>query len=313
MKKIIGVNTSHNASACLLENGIVKEYWDEDRLLNKKDWIPEISPPTKELFCLNKIFDDEVEMIAYACPEYTGSYKVPENVHKKYEFKPYFFDSKKHHLYHAICGFYFSPFKEATCIVIDGGGSEPYEPGYREIESIISINKNYYTELYKKLSIRNNLSVPYGAGQISDFFLRKKRDGCILDFTLEACGGLLYDMYSYRLGFFAKEGTAEVGKLMGLSSYLNKEKEHNLDKERVQLAAEVQEESLKRLCYLIKSAREVNKSKNIILSGGCALNCVNNFKVVKEFPELNFFVDPIPHDGGTAIGVAKYIYDYSQR
>jgi len=50
MKKIIGVNTSHNASACLLENGIVKEYWDEDRLLNKKDWIPEIFHRQKNYF-----------------------------------------------------------------------------------------------------------------------------------------------------------------------------------------------------------------------------------------------------------------------
>jgi len=38
------------------------------------------------------------------------------------------------------------------------------------------------------------------------------------------------------------------------------------------------------------------------------LNCSNNFKLVKHFPEYNFFVDPIPYDGGTAVGAA-YLYE----
>jgi len=76
------------------------------------------------------------------------------------------------------------------------------------------------------------------------------------------------------------------------------------------LADYIQSQHFKNLCELVKGCLELSKSKNIILSGGCALNCVNNFKLVKEFPDLNFFVDPIPGDEGTAIGVAKYINDY---
>ena len=53
-----------------------------------------------------------------------------------------------------------------------------------------------------------------------------------------------------------------------------------------------------------------NKSNNIVLSGGYFLNCSNNFKYVKKYPNINFFVDPIPHDGGTAIGATVYYDNY---
>ena len=67
-----------------------------------------------------------------------------------------------------------------------------------------------------------------------------------------------------------------------------------------------QEETLEEKINLIKKAKQYSNCKNIILSGGYHLNCSNNFKLVKHFPELNFFVDPIPYDGGTAVGVALY-------
>ena len=36
----------------------------------------------------------------------------------------------------------------------------------------------------------------------------------------------------------------------------------------------------------------------------------NNFKLVKHFAGLNFFVDPIPYDGGTAVGAAYYCSNF---
>ena len=47
------------------------------------------------------------------------------------------------------------------------------------------------------------------------------------------------------------------------------------------------------------------------MSGGYFLNCSNNFKYVEKYPDLNFFIDPIPHDAGTAIGAAIYYDRYS--
>ena len=48
--------------------------------------------------------------------------------------------------------------------------------------------------------------------------------------------------------------------------------------------------------------------KNIVISGGYGLNCVANYYYKKRFPDLNIFVDPISHDGGTALGLAQLVH-----
>jgi carbamoyltransferase len=64
----------------------------------------------------------------------------------------------------------------------------------------------------------------------------------------------------------------------------------------------------------IHNSREDNKDKpiNIVMSGGYMLNCVTNYLVTKTFPNINFYFEPISHDGGLTIGAAK-IYEYSSR
>jgi len=74
------------------------------------------------------------------------------------------------------------------------------------------------------------------------------------------------------------------------------------------LAHKLQEETYKHTCRLIQKTIDVTGKNKIVLSGGYFLNCVNNYKYTKAFPEVEFFVDPIPHDAGTAIGAAKYLW-----
>lgn len=74
------------------------------------------------------------------------------------------------------------------------------------------------------------------------------------------------------------------------------------------LAHKLQEETYNHTCRLIQKTIDVTGKNKIVLSGGYFLNCVNNYKYTKAFPEVEFFVDPIPHDAGTAIGAAKYLW-----
>lgn len=46
----------------------------------------------------------------------------------------------------------------------------------------------------------------------------------------------------------------------------------------------------------------------LCLSGGTALNCVSNGRLMRESPFTDIFVPPSPHDGGTALGCALYGY-----
>ena len=123
----------------------------------------------------------------------------------------------------------------------------------------------------------------------------------------ESVGGYYYLMAKDRAGFDVNG----EGQLMGLAAYSGKSIKEEL-KQAVEIGRDAQEKTLKECIELIIKAKEYSSCKNIILTGGYHLNCSNNFKLVKIFPELNFFVDPIPYDGGTAVGAALYYENYKK-
>ena len=75
------------------------------------------------------------------------------------------------------------------------------------------------------------------------------------------------------------------------------------------LAYAVQKATEEGLIGLIRKAHELTGEKNIVISGGYGLNCVANYKYWKEFPDLNIYVEPVSHDGGTSIGGAFWLND----
>jgi len=203
-----------------------------------------------------------------------------------------------HHEHHALCGFYFSKFNEALVLVSDGGGevipsSYKTEWPYQTLESIHFVNDKIKS-FYKAASNHRGLE-------------EDKKDDCKFKInetdillTSEDLAGLKYSNYRKKAGF----GGNQEGQLMGLAAYKNKNTD--LPKFLLDIANKAQEETLEEKINLVKKAKQYSDCKNIILSGGYHLNCANNFKLVKHFPELNFFVDPIPYDGGTAVGVVFY-------
>ena len=74
------------------------------------------------------------------------------------------------------------------------------------------------------------------------------------------------------------------------------------------LAWKVQRDCEDKVAELINRAMTLGNTKNVVLSGGFALNCVANYEFLDRFNDVNFWIDPIAHDGGTAIGLAKLLY-----
>ena len=72
------------------------------------------------------------------------------------------------------------------------------------------------------------------------------------------------------------------------------------------IAYAVQTETETHVFNLIKEYSEKYNCKNIVISGGYALNCVANYKYLDL--GINLYVEPIAHDGGTAIGAAKMLW-----
>lgn len=82
----------------------------------------------------------------------------------------------------------------------------------------------------------------------------------------------------------------------------------NKFKNYANIAKKCQIETEKQTIRLIQKALDLSGSKNIVLSGGYFLNCVNNFKYLEHFPGINFYIDPMSNDGGTSIGAALWLY-----
>jgi carbamoyltransferase len=71
------------------------------------------------------------------------------------------------------------------------------------------------------------------------------------------------------------------------------------------LAYAIQKETQERILQLIETSVKATGIKNVVLVGGYALNCVANYFYKKNIEDINLYVEPIAHDGGTAIGAAK--------
>jgi predicted NodU family carbamoyl transferase len=114
--------------------------------------------------------------------------------------------------------------------------------------------------------------------------------------------GMNFSNMSHALG--CDEHGRAAGKVMGMASYgdllPNVYTQHAV-------AQMLELDSFRATCGTIQKAIDyLPDVKNIVLSGGYALNCTNNAKYLREFPDHQFFVDPIPHDGGTAVGAALH-------
>lgn len=146
--------------------------------------------------------------------------------------------------------------------------------------------------------------------------------------------GIMYGVVNGFLGFM----DLECGKTMGLASYgeedetlppmffgdtilSNKhlfnqsrildekcypilEKVNDSFQKKANLAYSIQKALEKVFIERVKFIDENYKCKNIVLSGGCALNVVGNSVLAEKFPHMNFFVDPIANDSGQSLGYA---------
>ena len=239
-----------------------------------------------------------------------------------------------HHRFHASSGFYGSGFNEATCICIDGFG------GYEKLKTPKNQLGYYTSTIFSKSSTSSEFIQEYG----NIFYNPDLFDPCFefeLDNNTEINHsfdiGMIYDSISLYAGFHH----LEAGKTMGLSSYGSTNNDippilhentikgnMNLfrgdrtidiksypilkDKSNFKLVADLayatQKALEKTFIYRVKQAIKLSPSKNIVFSGGTALNVVGNYIVKKEFPNINFYFDPIGNDSGQSYGAAKYYY-----
>ena len=261
-----------------------------------RERIEELNEKFKDLMRISIDREDEDHLI---CKAIADQCQVDS-----YNFVP------EHHYFHAVCGSHLSPYDECIVLTFDGGGFQTHHadyPGYQEIECIWHYKDDNVEPVWKRYSNHRTVSdiQSYFTGYGEDCMhckedLEVEVDGVPSVFTSYPSMGMNFSNMSYALG--CDEQGRAAGKVMGMASY-GEMNPKVFTKHTV--AQSLEHASLEHTIEIIQRAVDMLPDcKNIVLSGGYALNCTNNYKYLQAFPEHQFFVDPIPHDGGTAVGAA---------
>jgi carbamoyltransferase len=333
---ILGISISHDSSSCLLKDGNIVFYHEDERFSKiKHNSINHRRPNPFLYYQSDNIkkhtnFIDNIIFSSYGDDPY--DFDIISSVLgildlNGIRWNNVIFNNQEHHLYHASNAAFSSGFEECACLIIDGAGAsiEHDSKRFNEIESIYSFD--YKNGIQKKFKHYSQLG-----GGYYDVFDTKRIDDCDLVFSDSIGCGALFGLFSKSMGF---DSGFDSGKIMGLASYgsnltdygdwffsmdgveltnnnLNAillKKISNLSlREKQDILKTLQVQTKKHTINLIKKAIGICNTKNIVLSGGYFLNCVNNYHYLKEFPEINFYVDPISHDGGTSLGSSKYLW-----
>lgn len=314
---ILGVNISHHPSTCLLKDGEVLWYIENERIAKKKGIHIEnpigfntakFVPHHVDHLMISSFGSADhdprrIELVIKGLKTHGGSFS-------KIQYNPL-----NHHKYHAANAFYSSGFEECIAIVIDGyGACRDDKYPHREIESTYHCSyPNNIVELDKHYSVVE-------VGPNTEPFVY---DGCLMSNSLSV--GM---MFAYGCKNVGLDSGQDAGKLMGMAAYATKDlsgdwftngRANNAEyltavsnlksfRDYANFACKLQQETKKHTIQYIRNAIERYRCKNIVLSGGYFLNCVNNYAYVKEFPDINFYIDPISHDGGTSLGAAKLLW-----
>lgn len=301
---ILGVNLSHHGSICLLKDGEVLFFLEEERLSRKKYSL--INDVSFTVFDKIKEYTSSVDYIAllvdgnhagmpgidHIILEYNeDALKHITNIivdksiaiYKNFDIQRWnlvseyltqfvnantklYIDLASHHNIHATQAFYNSGFEEAVCVVVDGQGTSLAGDCTNLIFERESIWKINYTECKK---LYQEFNIP------------------------ENGIGSTYSRVTEEIGF----KQFEEGKTMGLSSYDN------------QIAKGVQLWSQKKVLDLINLAIDKSNCNNVCISGGYGLNCVANYYYRKNLPSyINLYCEPVSNDAGHAIGLANKVY-----
>ena len=315
---ILGITPGHNGSVALVSDGELIFYLEEERLSRVKY---DRNPLKSILYLLSKHSIDELVITGQEKNDF--DYHFYKNIFLKFypSIKVYNYQ-KYHHLSHASNAFYNSPFTKATALIIDSAGSTHIHNKVEcvEAESIFTCE---YPNVIKSNYKSYNTTLEY-------FY----KDS-VLDISSNVNLCKTYEAFTEYLGW----GFLEAGKTMGLSSYgkfdplipplitntkgnpeifsivypsttVNR-KINRYDKKN--LTYHLQRETERSLKELVQKTIDLTQNTNVVCAGGLFLNCVANYYLIKEFPDINFYFEPTANDGGNSIGAALYRwYEYSR-
>ncbi len=225
----------------------------------------------------------------------------------------------EHHLCHAASAFFVSPFQEAAILTLDGRGEST--------STMMSVGKGNDIKKIREIKVPHSLGHLYAS--LTDylgfkpFFDEWKVMGMSAygkpTFVKEFSELVeLYDDGSYRLNLEYFNFHTHGGLKWLSDKFIKKfgppvPKGENFSQRAADIAYALQKTVENAGIHLAKHLHRITGAKNLCLTGGVALNCLMNKRIVEETPFEDFFIQPIANDAGTSLGAALYVYHQIQR
>jgi carbamoyltransferase len=341
--KILAINPGHNGSAALLVDGQLKYYVEEERLSRQKY----DGNPFRGILESLKYGPVDVLVLGGTHEEFprlpwTGEDPYTALLRKFNSNLQTVNMGASHHLGHAAGAFYNSGFEDAAAVIVDGAGSRKdiqlddnmsnpgyetetiFDCSYEDIKPVYAIfggNSDTQKAVSETLDMDSSVTIVkayeavsyylgFGwieAGKTMGLAPYGRKDDSLPNLFFNGRGDRNVLLPNYPAGAFVD--SYRIPELRQTED----PKAWHTDPSKVtdaakNLAWSVQDETQRLVGDLIEKAVDMTGKKNIVIAGGYGLNCVANYYYKKRFPDLNIYVDPISHDGGTAIGLAKLIY-----
>ncbi len=220
----------------------------------------------------------------------------------------------EHHQSHASAAFFPSPFEEAAILCMDGVGEwattsawigkknkiEPlWEISFPHSLGLLYSAFTYYCGFkvnsgeYKLMGL-----APYGKPK----YIREIKEK-LIDIKEDGTFKLNMDYFKYHRGFTMT--SRKFDKLFGSPP---RKSESQIKQFHMDLAASIQVVTEEIVIRLAKAIQKETGKKNLCLSGGVALNCVANGKLIKEKIFENIWIQPASGDAGSALGAALILW-----
>jgi len=344
---ILAINPGHNGSAALLIDGELKFYIEEERLSRSKyDGNPYMGILEALKYGVDVLILGGTHPEFPQLP-WTGEDPYSALVRKHNPNVKVINVGHGHHLGHAAGAFYNSGFDDAAAVIVDGSGTRKeiklneeghvnsgfetetifncdYKEGIKPVFQSFGGNSDTQRVIADNIEMDHAITLVKAYEAVSEYlgfgFIEAgktmglapygKKDDKIPQLFIEGRGNKNVFIPNYPAGAFIDNSR---------HPYLTLKEDPrawHTDPSKVTEAAKnlawaAQDEIQSLVGDLIEKAVKMTGKKNIVIAGGYGLNCVANYYYKKRFPDLNIFVDPISHDGGTAIGLA-YLLHYTE-
>jgi carbamoyltransferase len=219
-----------------------------------------------------------------------------------------------HHESHAASAFFPSPFEESAILTLDGVGEWSTscvgtgqgnriklmeELRFPHSLGLLYSAFTYYTGFrvnsgeYKLMGL-----APYGTPVYKDLILEHLLD-------LKDDGSFRLDMQYFNYCQGLTMTSRQFHQLFGGPP---RAPESDVTQREMDLAASVQAVTEEIVLRSARHAHELTGSKNLVLAGGVALNCVANGRLLREGPFENIWIQPAAGDAGGSLGAALFAW-----